>query len=501
MKHRDAGSLQLIVITFIGLINLFGYAQFSAMGDFRQHMAYFYVLQAVLTAGYFFILLPDKKTDLRISATNAGQFNNRDIRILILILAFAAAYRIIMLFDYPYLTDDIFRYIWDGRVWGHGINPYRFPPADPALAPLRDAYIYPQVNHPHIPTIYAPLLQLLFRITAAVSPGIFAFKVMVVIFDCGTIWLLLLLLRHWQIPRQRIIIYAWNPLAIIEIAGSGHLDGIGIFFLLLAIYLLQKRQAMLSGLGLAMAILVKFVPLLLLPFAIKNRSTRWKLLFISASGLLILFAYTPFLHAGLSIFKAMFVYADKWRFNDSIFNLIFNFFDAILPEAAVKFYIHSKGMIPDLQSIRTMRTDLILLLSKGLAGVILLYIFACLYRWHNQTGRPMHERTLLRIWMIIFGAMCILSPTLHPWYLLWILPLTVFEREKAWLVLSITILWSYEIVFRFAATGIWEENGWVKLAVFLPFYAVLIFEIFRRKDIFTGILRSGLRRRKTPKIR
>lgn len=492
MKKFNPASLQLIATFGIGLINLICYWFLLAAGALPQQMSLFFKLQAILGIAYFLILYLIEKLPPQASAHNAIFFKKMEMWILSAILAFALAYRIILLFDYPYLTDDIFRYIWDGRVWSHGINPFRFAPADPALIPIRDAIIYPQVNHPHIPTIYAPVLQLIFRMVASISPSIFAFKLSVVVFDCGTIFLLLLLLKHWQFALRRVIIYAWNPLVIIEIAGSSHLDGIGVFFLLLGFYLFEKRHTIFSGIAFAAAIMVKFVPILLLPFIVRKKNRNWTIIFLGSVTVTILLGYTPFLNAGEALFKAMFIYADKWRFNDSIFYLIFNALDLALPDAVVKIYVHSKGMMPDAETMRTMRTDLILIASKGLTGVMFCYVLACLFRCKAWKFSGQFTPDLLRIWIIIFGTLCILSPTLHPWYLIWILPLMVFEREKSWLVLSVSILWSYEIISRYAESGVWQESGWIKLAVFVPFYGVLIFEITRQWAYFSGLLRAGL---------
>ncbi len=491
MKNDRPFSIQFIALRVAGLINLICYFQIAGAGDLRQKMPFFFTVHAVLAASFLFIvILTHKKGSLKLSSSTAS-LNQIFTNSWILIIAFATVYRVALLFDYLYLTDDIFRYIWDGRVWGHGINPYLYPPAHPALSPVRDVFVFPQVNHPFIPTIYAPLLQILFRVTATISSSLLAFKLLVVFFDLANIGLILILLKRWNLPLHRVVIYAWNPLVIIETAGSGHIDGIGVFFLLLALYFFEKRKAMLTGFTFGLAILVKFVPLFLIPFALHQGKWRRQIAITLALALTLVIGYSPFLDAGTALFKAMFIYADKWRFNDSIFYLVYEFIDVALPDTAVKLYIHAKDMLPDAETMRSLRVDLVLLLSKGFVGMIFLYLLVSLFL-SLRTAGTICARKLLRIWLIIFGALCLLTPTLHPWYLLWILPVTVFMRGKAWLVLSITILWSYEIIFRYAADGIWRENGWVKLAIFLPFYFILFYETGQQRHILYSILRCCL---------
>ncbi|KAA3613714.1 MAG: DUF2029 domain-containing protein [Calditrichaeota bacterium] len=491
MTKNPIFSNRLIIIFATGLVNLLCYFQIGQMGDLRQHMPVFFLRHFILAGAFLFLVFYLRKTEFSLAAGQANKSENNSQCLLILILSYSIIYRILVLFDYPFLTDDIFRYIWDGRVWGAGINPFLYAPNDPALFPVHDTVIYPHVNHPHIPTIYAPVLQILFRITAGISASILAFKILVTIFDLAVITIFLHFLARWKFPQIWILIYAWNPLVIIETSGSGHIDGIGVFFLLLSLLLFEKKKEIFSSIVLGLAILVKFIPLIIFPFTLLAKSRRQQLTMTATLAAILLLGYAPFLDAGTALFKAMFIYAEKWRFNDSIFFIIYEISDFIIPESLVKTYIQFKNLTVNAETLLTFRQDLILLISKGVLGVFFLYLIVSLYRWLQKSGE-ITSRKLMKVWFVLFGSLCLITPTLHPWYLLWILPITIFHREKAWLVLSLTIVWSYEIVARYATTGIWQESGWIKLAVFTPFYALLLYEIWQHRVTIVAILKAGI---------
>ena len=131
-----------------------------------------------------------------------------------LVLAVAAATRVVPLLSPPFLSSDLYRYVWDGRVQQAGINPYRYIPADPALAGLRDPVIYPHINRrDYAPTIYPPMAQVIFRGIAAVSQSPRAIKVAMVLFEVLAVLCLIRLLALAGLPTARVLIYAWNPLA------------------------------------------------------------------------------------------------------------------------------------------------------------------------------------------------------------------------------------------------------------------------------------------------
>src|SRR5437870_5673931 len=131
---------------------------------------------------------------------------------LVLTLIFATLFRLSILFAPPYLSDDIYRYIWDGRVQAAGINPYRYIPSDEALKNLRDEQIYPKINRrDYAHTMYSPAAEVTYFLTTSISESVTWMKLTIVGFELITVWLLMDLLASFGMPRQRILIYAWHP--------------------------------------------------------------------------------------------------------------------------------------------------------------------------------------------------------------------------------------------------------------------------------------------------
>ncbi len=220
-------------------------------------------------------------------------------RSLAVILVFAALLRLTILFAPPYLSDDIYRYVWDGRVQAAGVNPYRFVPADPALQGLRDGAVYQHINRrDYAHTIYPPLAQSIFLGITRVSESVTWMKTCMVGFEVVAIWLLLRLLVLLGLPAQRVLIYAWHPLTVWEFAGSGHVDAAAIALLAVALWARQRKFPALTGIVLAGATLVKLFPALLFPALYRRWDWKMPLAFLVtlAAG------YVPYASLGTSVF-------------------------------------------------------------------------------------------------------------------------------------------------------------------------------------------------------
>jgi alpha-1,6-mannosyltransferase len=217
-------------------------------------------------------------------------------RTLILVLVFAALFRLWPLLAEPRLSDDIYRYVWDGRVQAAGVNPYRYIPAEEPLAGLRDEAIYPKINRrDYAPTIYPPLAQMIFFATTRASESVAWMKLTMVAFEAAAVWAVVWLLASWGLPRQRVLLFAWHPLAVWEIAGSGHLDALMICFVCLALVARRRGREGLTGAMLACAALVKFFPVVLAPALYR----RWGWRMPAAFAAVFALAYVPYLSVGL----------------------------------------------------------------------------------------------------------------------------------------------------------------------------------------------------------
>ena len=191
-----------------------------------------------------------------------------------IIFTVAITCRLVALFADPYLSSDIYRYVWDGIVQHAHISPYRYVPGNPALAFLREPNqdIYDNINRrDYAHTIYPPVAQGLFYLITWISPTVICMKTAMVLFEGVTTYALLQLLTLLGKPRTHILLYAWCPLLIWEIAGSGHVDSIAMAFIALALLARYRDQPIATGLWLAFAVLTKLYPVILLPALLSRR--------------------------------------------------------------------------------------------------------------------------------------------------------------------------------------------------------------------------------------
>lgn len=189
-----------------------------------------------------------------------------------IVLLVAAAVRLPLIFSPPFLSTDVFRYVWDGRVQAAGINPYRYVPADPALQWLRDTAIYPNIARAeYAPTIYPPFAQVMFAAIGQVWSSVTSVKLVMVGFEVVAMGCLLRLLAMARLPNERLLIYAWNPLPVWAFAGNGHVDAVAIGLLSVALLLRARHRDAWTGVMLGAAILTKFLPAVVAPAVWRRR--------------------------------------------------------------------------------------------------------------------------------------------------------------------------------------------------------------------------------------
>jgi alpha-1,6-mannosyltransferase len=310
---------------------------------------------------------------------------------LVFILLVAALLRIGTVVFPPYLSSDVYRYVWDGRVQGAGINPYRYIPSDDTLMPLRDEAIYPHINRANYAmTIYPPAAQIIYFAVTRISEGITAMKLAMLAFDLATIGLLVLLLQALSAPPDRVLIYAWHPLTLWEIAGSGHVDAVVIAFLAFALLARQRNMPALTGVAVALGSLVKFFPLAIAPAV--YRRWDWRMpaaLVATAVGL-----YLPYLSAGRQVFGFLPTYLSEERLTTGagfyILSLLSFIIGNVLPTGP---YLVAAVLI--------------------LGGVAL---FVSFHRWKADHGYLFGSLILATVFFVL------VTPH-YPWYFLWLLPL------------------------------------------------------------------------------
>ena len=179
-------------------------------------------------------------------------------RALWLILGVAIGLRAyVLLFD-PLLSSDIYRYVWDGKVQATGINPYRYVPADPALASLRDGTIFPHINRANTAvTIYPPVAQFFFLIVTRIGENVTVMRLALVGCEAVTVAIIALFLRRMNQPVTRVVAYLWHPLPLWEIASSGHVDALMLALMLLGLWIALRGHALRGAALIAFSVLVK----------------------------------------------------------------------------------------------------------------------------------------------------------------------------------------------------------------------------------------------------
>jgi rSAM/selenodomain-associated transferase 1 len=195
-----------------------------------------------------------------------------------IVLGFAVAMRMMTLFAEPFLSSDIYRYVWDGMVQHAHVNPYRYVPGDAALSYLRVGHedIFNNINRrDYARTIYPPVAQMIYWAVTLVSPTVQAMKVAMFGFECVTAGVLIAMLRWMGRSSAEVLLYAWCPLLVWEIAGAGHVDAAVFCFVTLALLARWRNLPVLTGLLLGCAVMTKFYPLVLLPALWKRGD--WKM--------------------------------------------------------------------------------------------------------------------------------------------------------------------------------------------------------------------------------
>ena len=218
-----------------------------------------------------------------------------------IILACAAGCRLVCIFAPPFLSTDIFRYVWDGKVQAAGINPYLYIPADPHLAFLRDLDIYPNINRrEYAHTIYPPGAQMLFLLITRLGASVRSMKVGIVGLEMLTIWVLLKLLAALGLRREQVLLYAWHPLLLWEVASSGHIDGAALPLIALSLLFYVRNKPLATGVALAAATLVKLYPIALFPALYRRSDWRnWKM--PAAIVAVIAAGYACYLSVGIRV--------------------------------------------------------------------------------------------------------------------------------------------------------------------------------------------------------
>jgi len=364
-----------------------------------------------------------------------------------LLLAVGLLMRLPLLLAPPQLSDDIYRYVWDGRVAVNGVNPYRHAPPDTALAHLRDAD-WSRINNPTLPTIYPPVAQRLFEMAARLAPGVTGLKLLLFLFDLLVALILAAGVARQPADRWRLLVWWWHPLAALEWSSSGHVDVAGIALLLLAFLLATRGRPgagrwFAVGALVAAATMVKFLALLALPFLVgPRRSWGWVALgFILA----LLVGYLPYMTHDTNVFGSLGTYAARWRSNDFFFGLL------LRPGTALD------------QPARLTEAKLYAALLTSAIALLVVLVKA----------RPAAAIST------VIGSALLLSPTIHPWYLAWLAPFVAIHFSASWFYVTTASLLAYQAVPTWLEGRVWVESTGSKTIMVIPFLLLAAWELRR----------------------
>jgi hypothetical protein len=400
------------------------------------------------------------------------------LSILGAVIFFAIIFRVTLAFERPYLSSDIYRYMWDGRVQAAGINPYQYPPKAEELRFLEDDKIFRNINPEDLgwSSPYPPVAQAIFFTAYSVRPSSFAaFKLAMSLFDIVTILALMLALARSGLDPARAIIFAWHPLPIYEGAHSGHIESAYITFLALAVLAWAYRKLSLPGAALALATLVKFYPALLLPVflvvkpapstqpplkgeaAWENGLSRAQLLsrvrgLVNKANLRMMFAfivtvalaYLPYVSAGRKAFEFLGLYIEGEGFIQN----------------GTRYYLLTvvRRLIP----LPTIAFLIVAVVALGMLAA----------RWMLRDKRDATD--VARGALSLTGLYLILTTPRYSWYYVWLIPYLCFVPRASWLYLAsasvlLYLLWYTPLVY----PGI---PLWLGAAIYFPAIAWMAWE-------------------------
>ncbi|NUN14050.1 MAG: DUF2029 domain-containing protein [Myxococcales bacterium] len=422
------------------------------MGDLREQTLGFEIIFLVAFALYAGVV---------VMALRPATWSKRE---LVTAFVLAALMQGCLIFTPPTLSDDMYRYVWDGRVQAQGLSPYRYPPKAPQVAYLRDEAIWPHINRKASVTVYPPAAEISYAFLWRIWPDSVRWF-QIVIAGSGLLagGLLMGLLRALGRSPARVLIYLWSPLLAFETAHAAHVDGLILPLLVGAWWARVKERDTLVGILLGLAAAMKFYPALLLPALWRphHPQGRWRLPL--AFTITVTLTYLPYLlRYGGEVIGFLPKYL-KEQFNiGPLPNLLLSFF-------------HQAGFEAK-QSIGLLLLAILVLLS--LAMIL----------------QPAKDgETALRRCLWLIGAYTLLSYNLFSWYLLWLLPLlALFVQPGRWLGLRAdawTGWWLFSGLIALSYTFFvdWKPVPLAQWAQFWPLYLFLGLDLIRRARLWQSV--------------
>ena len=376
-----------------------------------------------------------------------------------LIFWLGIVFRGILLFSIPNLSDDFYRFIWDGRMIWDGLNPYLYlPETNPELiAEGKELYKgMGTMNGSHY-TCYPPINQLTFLIPALLfAKNLFGstivMRLLLIAADIGTFYFGKKLLEHFNMPNHKIGFYFLNPFIILELTGNLHFEGVMLFFLAASFYYLFKNKWLQSAVLFSISVSVKLIPILFLPVFLRKLGIKKSLAFYSIVGFLNLLFFVPFLSQQLvdNFMSSIHLYFQNFEFNASLYYII----------REIGFQIKGYNIIQSVGKV----TPIIVSLS-----VISLALF-------RKNSHPIVLFESLLFSIVIYYS---LASIVHPWYIAIPLFLSLFTPYR------FPLVWSFIIALSYAAyqNENYQENLFLVGVEYVIVFGFMIFELIQKKQL------------------
>jgi len=339
---------------------------------------------------------------------------------LLLCLGAAFVWRAVLLTTPPLLSEDVYRYVWEGRIQLHGGNPYAWGdrPESPRWQSLHDD-VWTGVGHKGYTAVYPPLFLLASRALVALHDSVTAMKAFLVACELATLGALALVLKRRRQPLERLLVLAWSPLALLEIAGSGHNDAFGMLWMVLALVALEADRPLLSALAASAGFMSKLLPGLVAAAWARRYRAGHVIAGVLLAAALVVAYLDP--EAKKTMLLSLSKYSRYWRFNETLF----------APLAAL--------LGSHTAAVR--------------AGAVLSLVIALALAWRR--AEPVASATA------VVAVFLLLTPNVLPWYALWLLPLLVLRDEPGALLFTGTVSLAYLVYPAFQSGEPWKIGwGW-----------------------------------------
>ena len=359
-----------------------------------------------------------------------------DPRAVLGLVALSIAWRVPLVLAPPLLSDDVHRYVWEGRIQNHGGNPYAWmdrPEAD-RWTPLRDG-VWAGVTHKDYTALYPPAWQLAARGVTAVHDSVRAMKIFLVLCEIAALALLWRLLRRRGLPEGRILVAAWSPLALVEIAGSGHNDAFAILLTVAALLALESGRPLAAAVAGALAFQAKLLP----GFVVASWARRFRWWHVVAAAGLAAAAVVPYAAAGSGLWFSATRYARYWRFNETGF-------------AALRVLLDQEG--------------------AAVASALGVIVVAAIVAWRGVEPAAAG--------LAVVAASLLLAANVLPWYALWLLPFLVLREAPAALLFTGTVALAYLAVPGWRSGEPWHVPWGIRVLEYGPCLAVALLARRRR---------------------